>query len=1063
MSNYDYRDPEYFRNWYPEAKDEAEAYSLWHADAEDYNPYEVDEMLPPWIVNRAHFEYEAEVRHAEVYSSNDYDPEQSMEVISEINRSLAHYGTPRHSGRYPWGSGENPYQRNADFVGQVQKLKDRGMTPTQIAYSMGMNTSQFRKKLANAKGEMRAYEVAEMYRLYDKGLSRSAVARRMGINESTLRGYENKGIEQRMTKTAKNAELLKKAVDERGYIDVGAGMEHHLGITKHSLGNALNILKDQGYKVMDVYYEQMGTGKRTTVKTLCPPGTEWKDVMKNRDKIKTPVDLYSEDGEVIRPIETPVSVSSKRIAIRYPNDDGLIGNDGQKYKDNDPNPIGGLAKDGVIEVRRGVEELSLGKARYAQVRIAVDGTHYLKGMAVYGDNMPDGVDIIFNTNKKVTTPMINKDDPDHSVLKPMKRDKNGDIDATNPFGANIKTDDEGEDGLIRAQRHWKDENGVEHQSALNIVSEEGTWNTWSKNLASQFLSKQPTNLAKQQLDLAYNIAEDEFKEIASYDNPTVRAKMLEDFAGLTDSKAVHLKAAALPRQATCVILPLTNTSDTEIYAPQFRDGEQVALVRFPHAGRFETPILTVNNNNKEAQRVFGTNPIDAVGINAKVAERLSGADFDGDTVLVLPTDNVNIKGTANNRPSAYKSLDDFDAKKLYPKYPGMHIMTDQEKGQEMGSVSNLITDMTLKGASDAEICRAVKHSMVVIDAQKHELNWKQSEQDFGIPQLKAKYQGGERRGASTFISRSTSDMYVDERKLKAPSKMTPDEYKRYLAGEVIWTPTGRTKRVSDPIKKLLTSDQKKILEEGTEAQKRELRRELFSEGKMATKDKVVQEKVKKGAEYDPYDLLSRNEQGQTTRMELIYADYARKMKALATKARAMARQEVDIPYDPEARKLYKKEYDQLKAAIAKAESNAPLERQAQLIANTKFATIKYNNPDMDKEHLKREKGRQLDIARKTVGAKRYAIGTKDNPLTEQMWEAISKGAITKTMLRQVLNNADMSRVRELAMPKTKTGISPAKLSLARQMLKNGYSQADVCDQLEISRSKLLNAIGTAEF
>ena len=23
--------------------------------------------------------------------------------------SLAHYGTPRHSGRYPWGSGENPY------------------------------------------------------------------------------------------------------------------------------------------------------------------------------------------------------------------------------------------------------------------------------------------------------------------------------------------------------------------------------------------------------------------------------------------------------------------------------------------------------------------------------------------------------------------------------------------------------------------------------------------------------------------------------------------------------------------------------------------------------------------------------------------------------------------------------------------------------------------------------------------------------------------------------------------------------------------------------------------
>ncbi len=1058
MSNYDYRDPEYFRNWYPEAKDEAEAYSLWHADAEDLDPEEVDEMLPPWIVCRSNTAYDQSTL---VHAQDDYDPEQSMEVISEANRTLAHYGTPRHSGRYPWGSGDNPYQRNADFVGQVHKMKDRGMTPTQIAYAMGMNTSTFRKKLANAKDEMRAYEVAEMYRLYDKGLSRSAVARRMGINESTLRGYENKGVERRMTATAKNADLLQKAVDKNGYIDVGVGMEHHLGITKHSLGNALNMLKEKGYSLQDVRYEQMGTGKVTTFKVLCKPGTTWAEVMKNRDKIKLPVDLYSEDGEVIRQIEAPVSISSKRIAIRYPNDDGLIGNDGQRYKDNDPNPLGGLAKDGVIELRRGVADIDLNKARYAQVRIAVDGTHYLKGMAVYGDNMPDGVDIIFNTNKKVTTPMINKDDPDHSVLKPMKRDKNGNIDMSNPFGANIKDDD---DDLIRAQRHYKDADGVEHQSALNIVSEEGTWNTWSKNLASQFLSKQPTNLAKQQLDLAYKIAEDEFKEIASYDNPTVRAKMLEDFAGLTDSKSVHLKAAALPRQATCVILPLTNTSDTEIYAPQFRDGEQVALVRYPHTGPFETPILTVNNNNKEAKRVFGSNPIDAVGINAKVAERLSGADFDGDTVLVLPTENVNIRGTANNRPSAYKSLDDFDAKKLYPKYPGMHIMTDQEKGQEMGSVSNLITDMTLKGASPSEICRAVKHSMVVIDAQKHELNWKQSEQDFGIPQLKAKYQGGERRGASTFISRSTSDMYVDERKQKAPSKMTPDEYKRYLEGEIIWTPTNRQRKDDKPNRKLLTKDEKKILDEGSNEQKRQLIRQLYSDGRMKLGTTNVQEKVQKGAEYDPYELLSRNEQGQTTRMELIYANYARKMKDLAKQARAMARQEVDIPYDPEMRKLYKKEYEQLKAAIAKAESNSPLERQAQLIANTKFAAIKYNNPDMDKEHLKREKGRQLDIARKTVGAKKYLIGaSEENPLTERMWEAISKGAITPTMMRQVLKNADMGRVRELAMPRTSTGISPAKLSLAKQMLKNGYSQADVADQLDISRSKLVKAIGTENF
>lgn len=985
-----------------------------------------------------------------------YNPEETEAYISRVNQTLKHYGTPRHSGRYPWGSGDNPYQRNADFVGQVNKMRDKGMGLTEIAYSMGMKTSDFRKKLANAKDEMRAYEVAEMWRLREKGLSRSAVARRMGINESTLRSYENKSIEQRMTKTRKNAELLKKAVDENGFIDVGAGMEHHLGITKHTLGNALKLLTDQGYVIQPVYYEQLGTGKRTTVKTLCPPGTEWKDAMKNRDKIKPPVGLYSEDGENLSAIEPPVSISSKRIAIRYPEDGGLRDRDGKLLKDNQPTELGGLAKDGVIEIRRGVEDLNLHKARYAQVRIAVDGTHYLKGMAVYGDNMPDGVDIIFNTNKGVNKKMIDPNDPDHSVLKPMKKDKNGNIDPSNPFGANIKDDD---DDLIRAQRHYTGADGNEHLSALNIVSEEGTWSTWSRNLPSQFLSKQHPNLAKQQLDLTYKVAEDEMKEILSYDNPTVRAKMLEDFAGLCDSKAVHLKAAALPRQATCVILPLTNTNDTEIYAPQFKDGEQVALVRFPHTGHFEIPVLTVNNNNKEGKRVFGTNPIDAVGINAQVAQRLSGADFDGDTALVIPVNGINIKATANNRSAAFKSLDDFDDKKLYPGYPGMHVMTDAEKGKEMGSVTNLITDMIIKGASDEEICRAVKHSMVVIDAQKHELNYKQSEQDFGIRQLKAKYQGREDAGASTFISRSTSDMYVDERKQKAPSKMTPEEYQRYLKGEIIWTPTGRKRKVSDPIKKMLTAEERDILDNGTEAEKRALRRQLFAEGKMASKDKVIQEKVQKGAEYDPYELLSRNEQGQTTRIELIYADYARKMKALAQEARSIARNEVDIPYKPEAREKYRTEYEQLKAAIATAESNSPLERQAQLIANTKFATIKYNNPDMDKEHLKREKGRQLDYARRVVGARKKAIGTQENPLTERMWEAISAGAITPTMLRQVLLNADMGRVRELAMPKTSTGLPPAKLSLAKNMLKNGYSQNDVAEMLDISVSKLTKAIG----
>src|SRR5690606_21658099 len=105
-----------------------------------------------------------------------------------------------------------------------------------------------------------------------------------------------------------------------------------------------------------------------------------------------------------------------------------------------------------------------------------------------------------------------------------------------------------------------------------------------------------------------------------------------------------------------------------------------------------------------------------------------------------------------------------DSKREYPAYEGMPKMTAKQKQSEMGKVSNLITDMTIKGANTNEIARAVRHSMVVIDAEKHNLNYKQSAIDNGISQLKQKYQGGADKGASTLISRTTSEQRVPTRK-----------------------------------------------------------------------------------------------------------------------------------------------------------------------------------------------------------------------------------------------------------------------------------------------------------
>ena len=958
------------------------------------------------------------------------------EVDEEMEEKLMHYGTPRHSGRYPWGSGDNPYQRNESFLGKVDSMKKakgpdgkKMFTEKQIASAMGMNTSELRKRVSLANAENRAYLSSEAKKLKAKGMSTSAIARRMGKNESSVRLLLDEGVNERMGATAKNATILKERVNELDYIDVGKGSEQFLGISSTSLGNALHALEQEGYTLHDVDVEQLGTGKKTTIKVLAKPGVEDRDVYlaARQNKIKLVKDVYSEDGgKTMRGFEPPVSVDPKRVMINYAE-------------------TGGKDKDGLIELRRGVEDISLKDARYAQVRILVDNTHYLKGMATYADDLPPGIDIRFNTNKSNKKPMIDKNDPDNSVLKPIKDN------LENPFGANIK----GDDRLMRAQRHYIGEDGKEHLSALNIVSEEGTWNDWNRTLASQFLSKQTPALAKQQLKMAYDISKSDFDEIASYSNPVVKASLLDDFAGRCESDAVHMAAAALPRQSTRVILPFTNIKDNEIYAPGYRDGEQVALVRFPHASISEIPILTVNNQNKEAKSILGE-AIDAVGINSKSASRLSGADFDGDTVLVLPTKGVTIK----TKPQ-FESLKNIDLEELYPPYPGMHKMTPHEKGLEMGKITNLITDMTFQGATDKELERALRHSMVVIDAEKHNLDYRRSEQENKIAELKQKYQAG--GGAHTLLSLSTNDdRTVLERKEKAPSKMTPEEKKRYLNGEMIYENTGRTNRFIDYPKSLMTKEEKRMWNTNDPAQQLEVKKQMTADGRRKIRDVPVTVTIERGYLNNPYDLVSTGKRETTSTMERVYADYAYSMKELAREARKMARNQPEWKADPEAKKLYSKEVESLNQKLSRALMNAPLERQAQLVANKAIRDILENNPDFknDAEHYKREKGRQLDYARKKVGAKKLTIGGSDkNPLTDKEWEAIEHHAVSKSTLQRILANADKGRIRELAMPRTKTGLSTAKIARAKSMLSKGYSRADVCDMLDISEGKLISAIG----
>ena len=902
------------------------------------------------------------------------------EITEDI---LVHYGVKRRSGRYPYGSGEDPYQHTGDIDIRVRELKKKGMKETDIVKDLGFeNTSALRDAVKRASHERKRLQVDRAKALRDDGLNNSQIAREMGVNESTVRSWFNENREVNQRRAEKAADRLREELKTKHAIDVGAGVEREMGISKGKLKEALDILVEEGYTVEGIGVPQVkDKSKRTTVTVVHDDTVTTRDLYQDYSKIQPYGEYYSADGgETWSKREYPASIDSSRVKIKY-GDEGPAGNTGSD-------------KDGVIEIRRGVKDLDLGNSHYAQVRILVDGTHYLKGMAMYSDDIPDGVDIVFNTNKKKGTPKMD-------VMKEIQSDPD------NPFGAYIKAD---------GQSYYDDPNGTyinpktgnkAKLSAINKLKEEGDWDKSSKNLSQQFLSKQPMQLIKQQLDLTYADYNSQYDEITKIPNPTVRKKMLLEFAGECDSATIHLQAAALPRQQTRVILPVTQLKENEVYAPYLKNGEKVSLVRYPHGGTFEIPQLTVNNNNKSAKKILG-NAVDAIGINAKVAERLSGADFDGDTVVVIPTNSrVRIKST-----KPLEGLKDFDPKSEYPYKEGMTVMTKARTQREMGIVSNLITDMTLRGAPESDIVKAVKHSMVVIDAAKHKLDFKQSEKDNDIATLKERWQPrydleGNKigtGGASTLLSRRKQTVQVPERRGSTRINKETGELEYKESGRTYINKKGERVKAMQNVPLISTIDDMRKLSSGTP-------------------------------------------------QENAYADYGNTMKALANKARKEAANTPNLKYSSTANKTYKAEVDELLSALDKAERNAPKERRAQAIANSVVKAKIQDNPELsdpgNKKTLEKIRSAAIDDARTSVGAS--GRNTRIH-ITDKQWQAIQAGAITDSRLKSILKYTDEDELKKLAMPKKTLALSTTQQTKMRRMKTSGYTIAEIAESLGVSTS-----------
>ena len=887
---------------------------------------------------------------------------------------LMHYGVKKRSGRYPWGSGENPYQHGGDFLSRVEELQRLGKNEKEIADELKMSTTDLRKQIRVAKHERRALQADRARSLREDGKTLDEIASILGYtNDSSVRALLNENTATNKNKARATAEILKKELDEKGVLDIGAGVDRQLGISQGVLQEALFILETEGYNRYGVGVPQVNDPKKRTItKVISVPDIEQTTFyepgggVRNLDLIKSVGEYHSTDGgDSWGKREYPASIDSGRVKILYGDE-------------------GGALKDGVIEIRRGVADLDLGDSHYAQVRILVDGTHYLKGMAMYSDDMPEGADIVFNTNKHSGTPKM-------EVMKPIQADPD------NPFGAFIKAN---------GQSHYIDADGTEKLSAINKLKEEGDWDKMSKNLSSQFLSKQPLQLIRKQLDLTYADAADEFAEICALTNPTVKRKLLLDFADECDSAAVHLKAAALPRQSTQVILPLNAMKETEIFAPNYRDGEQVALVRYPHGGTFEIPVLTVNNKNPAAISILGKNIRDAVGINPKVAERLSGADFDGDQVVVIPTG----RGVKIQSTPALKDLEGFDPKTQYSTEgkTGVRLLSKGAATQrQMGEISNLITDMTLKGAPESEIARAVKHSMVVIDAAKHKLDYRQSEKDNGIAELRKRYQGytdeegKERGGASTLLSRRKQTVDVPER--QGSGVIDP------ATGKVVYKESGRT--YVDP---------------------------------KTGKTVLATTKVSRIEVLDDVRKLSSG-----TLQEEAYAKHANRMKALANQARLEYKATPTLKRSASAAKAFEPEVTRLMSALRVAQLNAPREREAQRIANARVKAKVQDNNITDKDEISKIRRAAINDARVATGAsgKRTRITISDGE-----WTAIQAGAISDTTLSEILRYAEPKTVRERATPRATTQLSQARINRIKALANSGHTNSEIAEALGISTS-----------
>ena len=129
--------------------------------------------------------------------------------------------------------------------------------------------------------------------------------------------------------------------------------------------------------------------------------------------------------------------------------------------------------------------------------------------------------------------------------------------------------------------------------------------------------------------------------------------------------------------------------------------------------------------------------------------------------------------------------------------------------------------------------------------------------------------------------------------------------------------------------------------------------------------------------------------------------------------------------------------------------NKPLERKAQTLVGDIMKAKKADNPGMDSDTEKKEKSKALIYARNAVGADKTAASVK---ITDSEWKAILSGAVSSNVLREIFDNTDLDRLKQLATPKSEIGLSAAQIARIHAYANGKHTIAEIADALGISAS-----------